>query len=388
MGAASRRAAARTGRRAASSQDGTFRGCALSRPARYRTVDRTRRGGGTRTDGGARRRGLLLRCGLLLSAARQDLCGSLGAGEEPRLPSWRGGSAAARGIARVNLADVHVARADAGEALRAARALSVDWRREWLEHLVEAPDGAAFVATRDGDVLGLALGYRRGEAWTLAQLAVREGLRGEGLGGALLAAAIAPYEACERTAAVPATACDALSLAARRAMVPQGALLELSGSMPGERTLAEIAAGTYHFTTAPILVERGRVSPAIGTLDRETRGAPRERDYPWFAEHGSGVLFSLAGEVVGYVFVWPDGTVGPLAAASTSYLTQMLAFALHAAATAYRASWIRLLVPGACGRGLRLLLRHGLRVGAAWWWCAESAPADLSRYVAFRPEAP
>ncbi len=288
----------------------------------------------------------------------------------------------------MNLAEVRVEGVDAGEALRAARALGVDWQREWLEHLVEGPDGAAFVASRDGDVLGLALGYRRGQAWTLAQLAVREGMRGEGLGGALLAAAIAPYEACERMAAVPTTACDALSLAARRAMVPQGALLELSGSMPNERTLAEIAAGTYRFTTAPILVEGGRISSSIGALDRETRGAPRERDYAWFAEHGSGVLFSLEGEVVGYVFVWPDGTVGPLAAASASYLPQMLAFALHAAATAYRGSWIRLLVPGACGKVLRLLLRQGLRIGAAWWWCAESAPADLSRYVAFRPEAP
>jgi len=289
----------------------------------------------------------------------------------------------------MNLAEVRIeCRRDGAALLRAARAVSVTWPPAWLEYLAAEPEGAGVVASRDGDTLGFALGYRREEVWTLACLGVREGLRGEGLGGALLAAAIAPYESCARTAIVPASALDALSLVARRAMVPQGALFDISGTIPGERALAEIAAGTYRFTTTPIVVEDGRVPSAVDALDRETRGAAHAVDHVWFAERGSGVLFSLSGEVVGYVYAWPNGTVGPLAAASAAYVPQMLAFALHTAASAYRASWVRLLVPGACGRGLRLLLKLGLRIDATWWWCAETAPADLSRYVAFRPEVP
>ncbi|TAM60335.1 GNAT family N-acetyltransferase [bacterium] len=324
----------------------------------------------------------------MLSTAGPDLCGARGAREESRVASRRRGGAFARGAARVNLAGVRIEQADSAQALRAARALTLKWPAAWFEHLVQSPDGAAFVAARDGDALGLATGYRREETWTLAQLAVREGLRGEGLGGTLLAAAIAPYEACARTAVVPVGAHDALALLARRAMVPQGGLLEVSGAMPQERLLAEVAAGTYRFATEPIAAQGEHAWAALAALDRETRGAARQLDYAWFASQGSGVLFALAGEPVGYVFVWPDGTIGPLAAASASYLPQMLAFALHAAAQAYRAAWVRLLIPGACSRALRLLLRLGLRLGTAWWWCAESPPADLSRYVAFRPEAP
>jgi len=290
----------------------------------------------------------------------------------------------------VNLAEVRIERAGVDLAVRAARAVSLTWQRAWIEHLMSEPDGCAFVASREGDALGVAIGYRRGERWTLAHLAVREGLRGEGLGGALMGAAIAPYEECARTAVVPVGAADALSLVARRAMVPQAALLEVSGAMPGERALAELAAGQYRFATAPIALEEGvlRAASALDALDAETRGAAHAVDHAWFAEQATGVLISLEGEAVGYAYVWPDGIVGPVAAASAAYLPQIMAFALHAAARAYRATWTRLLIPGACGRALRLLLRLDLRIGASWWWCAETAPPDLSRYVAFRPEAP
>lgn len=288
----------------------------------------------------------------------------------------------------MNLAEVRIQRAESELFFSAARTVGVDWQRPWIEHLAAPPQGAAFVATRDDLVLGWALGYRRGEAWTLAHVGVREGLRGEGLGGALLAAAIAPFDECTRTAVVPVGACDALSLVARRAMVPQGALLEIAGSMPGERALAEIAAGEYRFETTPITVEEGRAPGALDALDRETRGFARPEDHAWFAERASGMLFSLAGEAVGYAYAWADGTVGPIAAASSSYLPQILAFALHAASSHHRAAWVRLLVPGSCGRALRVLLRLGLRLGSCWWWCAEAPPVDSSRYVAFRPEAP
>ncbi|MDE2570985.1 MAG: GNAT family N-acetyltransferase [bacterium] len=287
----------------------------------------------------------------------------------------------------MNLAEIRMERSEPAALMAAARAVGMRGQQEWLEHLAAGPDGAAIVASREGDALGFALGYRRDEAWILAHLAVREGLRGEGLGGALLAAAIAPFETLSRTAIVPAGSKDALSLVARRAMVPQGALLELAGPIPGERELAEIAAGEYRFETTPLIGKGAGPLAALNALDREIRGVVRSQDHAWFADRASGVTFALGGELVGYGYAWPDGTIGPIAATSPTYLPQMIAYMLHLATGAHRASWARLLVPGTCGRALRLLLRVGLRIEEEWWWCAEAAP-DLARYLAFRPEAP
>jgi GNAT superfamily N-acetyltransferase len=71
------------------------------------------------------------------------------------------------------------------------------WRQR-AEHLITTDAGGCWVAERDGAMLGFATSYRRDLTWFLATYAVQPELQGQGLGRALLDAALTHARGCLR----------------------------------------------------------------------------------------------------------------------------------------------------------------------------------------------
>ena len=65
-----------------------------------------------------------------------------------------------------------------------------------VAHLQATDPGGAWVAEVDGEIVGLTLALIRDGVWGLSLFGVRPGLQGEGIGGALLGAALGYAEGC------------------------------------------------------------------------------------------------------------------------------------------------------------------------------------------------
>jgi len=144
-----------------------------------------------------------------------------------------------------------------------------------------------------------------------------------------------------------------------------------------------MAAGEYRFSTAPL--DAVRLRDPLAALDRDVRGSARALDHAYFAENGHGVAFFLHDEFVGYAYVWRNGRIGPIAAASASYAVQFFGFALAALQAVYGATWCATLVPGTNVRTLRAALKAGLHAERTDALASDGASSELDRYVGFHP---
>ena len=245
-----------------------------------------------------------------------------------------------------------------------------------------APNGA-FVAKDEGTPIGIAIAHALEDEWYLSDLYVEPSFRNRGIGLNLLGEAAKDAGDVTRTGLLRAEDLGGAAFFLQRGVAVQTPVLEVAGSIPHENELARMAAGQYRFGAEPLDPIRHRT--AIGQLDREVRGTARPSDHLYFAEHAHGFAFTRDEELAGYVYVWPSGRIGPLAAASQTYLVQLLSFALAALRQRYGASWCTMLVPGNNVRIMRAAMRAGLSIGAVHLFASDGAILDLSRCIAFHP---
>lgn len=254
--------------------------------------------------------------------------------------------------------------------------------RALYSYLAEsAPNGAAVAKDVDGARLGVAIGHACEDEWYLSDLFVEPGVRGNGIGRALMAAATVDRGDALRSALSPAADFSAVAVLAGESMAMRAPVFRMTGSVPREDTLLRMAAGDYRFETHPL--DPRRDASAIAALDRDVRGCARPVDHGYLSESATGVAFALRDEFVGYAYVSPDGRVGPLATASAAYSVQFLAYAFVALGRSHGATWSSLLVPGPNVRLMRASLRAGLAIADIRVFCAEGATADLSRYAGY-----
>ena len=158
-------------------------------------------------------------------------------------------------------------------------------------------------------------------------------------------------------------------------------VLRIAGEIPKEEELLPMAAGDYRFATMPI--DPQAHAAILAALDREARGTARGNDHASFAQIASGTLPLINDECVGYVYVWPDGRIGPMVSASSAYLTQFFGFALVSLRRTYGASWCTALVPGSNVRVMRAAVRIGLQLDQIRVFATDLPQIDLSRYIGF-----
>lgn len=272
--------------------------------------------------------------------------------------------------------------ASAGDVASFARSRCRDEHAEKL--YVEVAQGGAYVAKDvDGTPVGVAFARRLDDESYLSELFVEPSFRGQGIGSQLLAQIWDSQEERARSAVLDAPERGAAAFLLRRGLAMQTPVVEVSGSIPHENELARMAAGSYRFGTEPL--EPAKHRSALAQIDREIRGSSRSIDHAYFSETGRGFIFRRDEEIAGYAYFWPSGRIGPLAAASQTYVVQFFAFALAAARSTFGASWCIALVPGTNVRMLRAAMRAGLTVQSVRIFAGDNANLDLSRYAGFHP---
>jgi GNAT superfamily N-acetyltransferase len=244
-----------------------------------------------------------------------------------------------------------------------------------------AERGTVWVARDGGEAVGVAVAHDAENERYLGDLFVEPSFRGNGVGGELMAAAFGDAGDRARTMLVDPSDAGSLALALRHRLILRDPVVRLAGAIPREEELAKMAAGDYRFEVDAI----DAVSHGFGLrgLDAQTRGTARDADHEQFAAGATGHAFFLRGEFVAYVYIWPDGRIGPLACASQGYLVQIFAYALLALTRTYGASWCTAMVPGSNLRIARAALRAGLRIEAVSVLGGDAFQGDLSTYAGY-----
>jgi GNAT superfamily N-acetyltransferase len=246
-----------------------------------------------------------------------------------------------------------------------------------------AERGTAWVALDQGDAIGLALASESDDERYVADLFVEPSYRGQGVGAALLDAALAESGDATRSMLLPEDDRARLALALRRGLVPWGTVVKTAGPIPREDELLNMAAGDYRFDVD--VLDPLRYALALAALDREVRGTARGGEHERFCREAVGLAFFSDGEFVGYAYVWPDGRLGPIATASAAYLVQVFAYSLVALQRRFAASWCTALIPGNNTRLARASLRAGLRIEDAFTIASDGPTPELARYAGYHP---
>src|SRR5579863_5655818 len=253
-------------------------------------------------------------------------------------------------------------------------------RRLYLYLASAAPNGA-WVARDEGTAIGIAIAHQLETEWYLSDLFVEPSFRGQGLGRRLLAEAARDAGDVTRSGFLDPAELAGIAFFTRQRVAARIPILRVAGRIPKEEQLAALAAGAHRFETEPLDPVRHRF--ALDALDRETRGSARPADHLYLGSNADGSAFSINGELVGYAYVWPDGTVGPLASFSPSYIVPFFAFGMIALARKHGASWCRALVPAINVRVARAALDVGLKVEGLQLFARDSDDMDMSRYVGY-----
>ena len=248
----------------------------------------------------------------------------------------------------------------------------------------KAPRGV-WVARDEGTPVGIAFAHELESEWFVSELFVEPSFRGAHLGWRLMRSATDGSGDASLGGVIDASEMGTLAFFLRRGMGLHVPLLSIAGAIPKEDDVLPMAAGDYRFET--LAVDPIRHSALLAGLDREVRGSARPADHELFARTGSGTLFLINDDCVGYVYVWPDGRIGPLVSASAAYLQQLFGFALVALRRTYGASWCKAVVPGSNVRVLRPAVRIGLEIESIHTFASDLAHLDFTRYIGFHPLA-
>lgn len=278
--------------------------------------------------------------------------------------------------------DVQVAAASEADVREmAARRWPDESSRQLYINLADGAPRGAWVARDEGTPIAIGFAHALEDEWFLSELYVEPSFRRQGLGSRILREVARDAGDVSRSGMLDAANTDGMAFFLRLGVGLHVPVLRVAGEIPKEDDLLPMAAGEYRFVTMPI--DPQAHATVLSTLDREARGTARPNDHASFAQVASGTLLLLNDECVGYVYVWPDGRIGPMIAASGAYLTQFFGFALVALRRTYGASWCQALVPGSNVRVMRAAVRIGLQLDQVRIFASDLPQIDLSRYVGF-----
>ena len=206
-----------------------------------------------------------------------------------------------------------------------------------LPALRNAPRGA-WVA-RDADTpIAIAFAHELRNRMVRLDLYVEPSFRGAGLGWKLLRQATS--DSGERIAgrprSTPTTSASLAFFLATRHGICTCRCCAFRARFRVKKICCRWPPADYRFQTAPI--DPHAHAYALDGLDREVRGTARaatttSASRSCATRHG---VLSLNDECVGYAYVWPDGRIGPMVAASARYTWCFFGFALAVAAAHVR----------------------------------------------------
>lgn len=240
--------------------------------------------------------------------------------------------------------------------------------RRWRERIAYPwqtdPDGA-FVAERDGEVIGVAEAIVRERLWCLSMLAVQPGIQSAGAGRALMERAAAYGEAADGGLIVSSNDPRALRLYADfgLAMHPT---FEASGAVDRLRLPALRGAAVHE--------DDGEDLEALAGLTRAIRGAPYTAELGLAIAQGARVL-QIADR--GFAAVNAEGLLWALVARDEEAAGALLWSALALAEGPARVRWIT----GAQQWAIDIVARAGLRLTAYGALCVRGTPGPLAPFL-------
>jgi GNAT superfamily N-acetyltransferase len=264
----------------------------------------------------------------------------------------------------------------AGDIEAAARAAAAAFHRDlgdeaiarrWRERIAYPwqtdPDGA-FVAERDGRVIGIAEAIVRERLWCLSMLAVEPGIQGAGAGRLLMERAVAYGQAPDPGLIVSSNDPRALRLYTEYGFALHPTF-EASGVVDRRRLPA---------STDPVLEGGGEDLEALAALTREVRGAPYT-DELRFAFAQGGRLLRIAER--GFAAVNAEGLLWALVARDEEAAGALLWKALALAEAPARVRWIT----AAQQWAIDIVARAGLRLTAYGALCVRGTPGPLAPFL-------
>jgi len=228
----------------------------------------------------------------------------------------------------------------------------LDFRRSAVRH---DPDGF-WVAEAGGEVIGFGVAVQREHVWYLAALHVRPAYQSHGVGGEIIRRELA-HAPAGSLLTVGADARNPVSnaLYGRFGMFPSITLLEVSGptrpAIDGGRL--QLEAGAPSFDDA-------------ADLDRAILDAARPEDHElWRTTPAvAGYTVRDRGRVAGYVYLQPDGALGPIAVEDPDDLPAAVDLAIGEAHR-FGAATARVRIPGVARSTIGDLLGRRWRYGDA-----------------------
>jgi GNAT superfamily N-acetyltransferase len=212
-------------------------------------------------------------------------------------------------------------------------------------HVVEDDGAMCVVAERAGAPIGFAAAWTRGDTWFLASLFVRPSEQNGGVGSALLDAVWGDGD-LRRHTITDAIQPVSNAVYARRGLIPVTPVLSLGGHarVTGDCDLTDAGSDGDE--------------PELSALDQAAYGFDRSRDHAYWAAFARRTVWRRGDKAVAYSYVFPDGTIGPVAgvdgAASAAALTCELARA---------GGNVRVRVPGSSRALVAAALAARLRLG-------------------------
>jgi GNAT superfamily N-acetyltransferase len=225
--------------------------------------------------------------------------------------------------------------------------------------------GAMFLA-EDPEPAGFSAAIVRDGVWFLSLLWVLPERHGGGIGSALLSETLAWGRDATAFTVVASPYPVAQLVYLRSSMYPLWLQIDMAGEVraaPEPRGLEELTASDQKW---------------VDDLDREVRGTKRPEDHGFWREVARGLALHRDGAPVGYVYVWPEGKVGPGAAWDPKDMPAVLEASRHVAGERDR---VTMAVPSSNWSALRELIRLGFAPLGSNTFMASRPLGDGSRYI-------
>lgn len=227
-----------------------------------------------------------------------------------------------------------------------------------LFSLRDDPDGL-WVAEDDGEILGFTFSWVCGDLWFLAELFVAPGQQGRGIGNELLARTLAHAE--KNKAAHKALITFAFNTVSQGLYIRHGLFPRLPLNF----------FKVTRETLLPRLQDSQLSSEALTTedlqsldrIDTQALGLSRAKHHRYLLADNAMIGFILRSgdERIGYVYISPDGHIGPLAVARPDAMGAVFRTALKLAAER-GSSQVTALIPGTNDAVLGAAIDHGMRI--------------------------